>query len=84
MTRGGAPGENAHMESFFHSLKADVIHGRSFQTVGELRDHCVATSGTTTISACTRRWVIVRPLTMNAQPRRTSLSTEPREDPAWA
>ena len=37
MTRGGAPGENAHMESFFHSLKADVIHGRSFQTVDLLR-----------------------------------------------
>lgn len=37
MTRGGAPGENAHMESFFHSLKADVIHGRSFQSIGELR-----------------------------------------------
>jgi putative transposase len=37
MTRGGAPGENAHMESFFHSLKADVIHGRSFQTILELR-----------------------------------------------
>ena len=29
------PGENAHMESFFHSLKADVIHGRSFQTVAD-------------------------------------------------
>ena len=29
--------DNAHMESFFHSLKADVIHGRSFQTVTELR-----------------------------------------------
>jgi transposase InsO family protein len=37
MTRGGAPGENAHMESFFHSLKADVIHGRSFHAVAELR-----------------------------------------------
>jgi putative transposase len=37
MTRGGAPGENAHMESFFHSLKADLIHGRSFQTVVDLR-----------------------------------------------
>jgi len=37
MTGGGAPGENAHMESFFHSLKAEVIHGRSFQTVPELR-----------------------------------------------
>ena len=37
MTRGGAPDENAHMESFFHSLKADLIHGRSFATVAELR-----------------------------------------------
>ena len=37
MTRGGAPDENAHMESFFHSLKAELIHGRSFQTVGALR-----------------------------------------------
>ena len=36
-TRGGAPEENAHVESFFHSLKADVIHGRSFHTVIELR-----------------------------------------------
>jgi putative transposase len=37
MTRGGAPDENAHIESFFHSLKADAIHGRSFSTVAELR-----------------------------------------------
>lgn len=37
MTRGGAPDENAHMESFFHSLKADLIHGRRFQNVTELR-----------------------------------------------
>jgi putative transposase len=37
MTRGGAPDENAHMESFFHSLKAELIHGRSFHTVTELR-----------------------------------------------
>ena len=37
VTRGGAPDENAHMESFFHSLKADVIHGRAFQAVDALR-----------------------------------------------
>lgn len=37
MTRGGAPDENAHMESFFHSLKAEVTHGRSFAAVAELR-----------------------------------------------
>ena len=36
VTRGGTPGENAHMESFFHSLKADVIHGR-VQAVDALR-----------------------------------------------
>jgi transposase InsO family protein len=37
MTRGGAPGENAPIESFFHSFKADLVHGRRFQTIGELR-----------------------------------------------
>jgi transposase InsO family protein len=36
-TRGGSPGENAHMESFFHSLKADMVHGVRFDTVAELR-----------------------------------------------
>jgi len=37
MTRGGAPGENAHIESFFHSCKADVLHGRPFRRIAELR-----------------------------------------------
>jgi putative transposase len=39
MTRGGAPDENAHVESFFHSLKAECIHGRVFPTVATLRQH---------------------------------------------
>ena len=60
------------MESFFHSLKADVIHGRSFLTVADLRRSSVGTCGTTTASGCIRRWVIDRPLTMNVEPRRTS------------
>jgi transposase InsO family protein len=37
MTRGGSPSDNAHMESFFHSLKADVIHGSHFRNDTELR-----------------------------------------------
>ncbi len=37
MTRGGAPDENAHMESFFHSLKSELTHGRTFVSVAELR-----------------------------------------------
>ena len=38
-TRGGSPDENAHIESFFHSLKADLIHGERFRDVRELRRH---------------------------------------------
>jgi putative transposase len=37
MTSGGAPSENPHAESFFHSLKADVIHGVEFKTDESLR-----------------------------------------------
>ena len=37
--------------------------------------------GITTISTCTHRWGTNRPLTMNAEPRRTLVSTEAREDP---
>ena len=41
MTRGGAPGDNAHAESFFHSLKADVVHGVAFSSDDSLRS-CVS------------------------------------------
>ena len=30
MTRGGSPADNAHAESFFHSLKAELVHGTDF------------------------------------------------------
>jgi putative transposase len=40
MTRGGTPGDNAHAESFFHSLKADVVHGVQFASDESLRS-CV-------------------------------------------
>lgn len=31
------PGENAHMESFFHSLKAELLHGTTYDTDAALR-----------------------------------------------
>lgn len=37
MNRPGEPTDNAHMESFFHSMKTELIHGRSFTTDAELR-----------------------------------------------
>jgi putative transposase len=37
MTTGGAPSQNPHAESFFHSFKADVIHGVEFPNDEALR-----------------------------------------------
>jgi transposase InsO family protein len=36
-TRGGTPADNAHAESFFHSMKADVVHGVAFRNDAQLR-----------------------------------------------
>ena len=44
MTRGGAPSDNAHMESFFHSFKAELVHGMVFSDDSQLR-------------ACVRRYI---------------------------
>ena len=37
MNRPNQCTDNAHMESFFHSLKAEAIHGVSFKSEQELR-----------------------------------------------
>jgi transposase InsO family protein len=42
MGRPGTPADNAHAESFFHSLKADVIHGVQFSDERQLR-RCLTT-----------------------------------------
>jgi putative transposase len=37
MNRPGKMNDNAHMESFFHSMKAEELHGKTFATDGQLR-----------------------------------------------
>lgn len=37
MNRPGQMNDNAHMESFFHSLKSEYIHGKKFDTDEQLR-----------------------------------------------
>jgi transposase InsO family protein len=36
-TRGGAPEDNPHAESLFHSLKAELVHGNTFASEEDLR-----------------------------------------------
>jgi len=80
-TRGGAPDENAHMESFFHSLKADVIHGRRFDTVADLRQHLRRYARYYNYCRLHSALRYQCQLTMSAEPRRYDLSTKSREDP---
>lgn len=37
LSRAGKCTDNAHMESFFHSMKAEVIRGNTFKSDKELR-----------------------------------------------
>jgi transposase InsO family protein len=37
MNRAGVCTDNAHMESFFHSMKAEIVHGTSYLTLKQLR-----------------------------------------------
>jgi len=37
MNRPGQMNDNAHMESFFHSMKSEYIHGKKFDTDKQLR-----------------------------------------------
>ena len=37
MNRPGKMNDNAHMESFFHSMKAESLYGKTFDTDGQLR-----------------------------------------------
>ena len=37
MNRAGKMNDNAHMESFFHSMKAESLHGKTFETDAQLR-----------------------------------------------
>ena len=69
MTRGGAPG--AHIESFFHSLKADLNHGRLFSSIGELRGQLRWYVRYYNYQRMHSALGISRLLTVNDEPRRT-------------
>jgi len=66
-TRVGTPGDNAHMESFFHSLKAELVHGARFATERRLRLALRAIFAITITGGCTPPWAIVPQSTMSRE-----------------
>lgn len=81
MTRGGAPDENALMESFFRSLKAELLHGRTFTMVRALRTALARYARYCNQERLHSSLGYQPPLTMSAVRRRTQVSTEVREHP---
>ena len=57
--------DNAHMESFFHSMKSDAVHGVRFAHPASSHASCAATCRTTTGCACTPGSVTLPPPTMS-------------------
>ena len=71
MTRGGAPEDNAHMESFFHSLRPMPSTGLDSPTIPNSGDVSQPTCSTTTTDACIRRWATALQLSTSGAPLRT-------------
>ena len=65
------PGDNAHMESFFHSLKAELTRGVVFTDERQLRTASSSTCATTTPRGSTRASPIARRLPSNSRRRKT-------------
>jgi len=75
------PEDNAHMESFFHSLKPRSCTARGLRPRRPRGASSAATCVTTTTGGSTPRWGAGRRLTMSRGQRREWVSTKPREDP---
>jgi putative transposase len=56
MKRPREIGDNAFIESFFHSMKADAIHARTFDDDHPCIESSASTCVATTAHDCIRRW----------------------------
>ena len=70
--------DNPHAGSFFHFLKADVVHGVRFTNDAQLRTCIRPTFPSTTTDGHTRPLVSSPRLSMSLESRKTGLSTKPR------
>ena len=61
--------DNAHMESFFHSMKSDAVHGHPLQGGTQMLGRSAATSRTTTACVCTRGSATLHQLPMRREER---------------
>ena len=69
------------MESFFHSLKAELVHGARFETETALRQAIAGYVRYYNHRRIHSALAYRSPVTTSRVQRKTSVSTKPREDP---
>src|SRR5262245_53324585 len=57
--------DNALMESFFHSMKAEGVHGRTFPDQQRLHQHVTRYIPFYNVSGCTPPWVMFHPSSLS-------------------
>ncbi len=68
MSRRANPLDNAPMDSFFHTLKTELVHHRTYATRDETkRDLFAYGKASTTANAFIRLWTIIRPTRQNGE-----------------
>jgi transposase InsO family protein len=80
--RAGKMNDNAHMESFFHSMKCEELYGKTFDNEGELRRARAAMSRSITASACIRHCVTSRRQPSSCGTYRNAVSIKAEQVPA--
>ena len=81
MNRPGKMNDNAHMESFFHSMKSEFLWGKQFDSDQELRQTLRSYMRTTTTRGCTPHSSTSRQLPSNDARPNNHVSTKAEQDP---
>jgi len=82
MTRGGAPDQNPTSNRSSIRARSTSFMDATSAPSATSGARCGGICRSTITAGCIPLWGINRPLTTNGEPRRTQVSTEPREDPS--
>ncbi len=75
MSRKGNPLGNARVESFFHTMKAELVHHRQFENCIDAVSHIIEYMSSIIECVCTHRWATNPPKNMKRYVRKVSTKT---------